>query len=158
MNFIPILLTAVLLGTAHAASPVQTKGSAVTIDLIAGQGSTNGGLNFNGGARGDRTFTVPLGATVTVKFKNMGIMPHSFVIRQGGAAPTDADASDAVFTSGYAPAKVEAGIRPGATTQVVFKASKAGSYYFVCGVPGHAMGGQYIRLVVSKAATVASFK
>lgn len=151
------LLLAASLGTTLAASPIQVKGNAVTLDLIAGQGSANGGLNFNGGAKGNRTFTVPLGSKVTVKFQNMGTVPHSFVIRKGGAVPTDADATDAAFPAAYAPSKVEAGITSGMTQQVTFTANKAGSYYFVCGVPGHAMAGQYINLVVSKTAKTASF-
>ncbi|GAA4018905.1 hypothetical protein GCM10022631_35070 [Deinococcus rubellus] len=153
------LLISALLGTALAApSPVQTKGHAVTLDLIAGQGSANGGMNFNGGAKGNRTFTVPLGSQVTIKFTNMGTLAHSFVIRKGGAAPTDADATDAVFPAAYAPARVEVGIKSGMHQQVTFTAKRAGSYYIVCGVPGHAMAGQYIRLMISKTAKVASFQ
>lgn len=153
-----VLLLAATLGTAFAASPVHMNGKAVTLDLIAGQGSANAGINFNGGARGNRTFTVPLGSRVTIHFRNMGMVPHSFVIRKGGAAPTDADATDAAFAAAYAPSKVEAGLKPGAAQNVTFSANKAGSYYFVCGVPGHALAGQYINLVVSKTATTASFR
>lgn len=155
---IPLVLSVALIaGSSLAASPVRSSGSAVTLDLIAGQGGANGGLNFNGGYKGSKTFTVPLGSKVTVKFQDMGMMPHSFVIRRGNAVPTDADVSDAAFPRAYAPSKVEAGIKPGTTSQVVFSANKAGSYYIVCGVPGHAMAGQYIRLVISKTARAASF-
>lgn len=145
-------------GNTLAASPVQMSRTAVTLDLIAGQGGANGGLNFNGGFKGRKTFTVPLGSTVTVKFQNMGAAPHSFVIRKGGAVPTDADATDAAFPAAYAPSKVEAGIKMGTVQNVTFKANKAGAYFVVCGVPGHAMAGQYINLVISKTAKTASFK
>lgn len=152
-----ILLLTASVGTTLAASPVQTSGQKVTLSLIAGQGTANGGLNFNGGFKGNKTFTVPLGSTVRIDFQNMGNMPHSFVLRQGGAVPTDADASDAAFPGAYAPMKVEAGLKTGQHQLVTFKANKAGSYYLVCGIPGHALGGQYINLVVSKTAKVASF-
>jgi uncharacterized cupredoxin-like copper-binding protein len=154
--FSVICLTAAL-GTAFAASPVHTRGHAVTLDLISGQGTANGGLNFNGGFKGSKTFTVPLGSVVTVDFQNMGMLPHSFVIRKGGAVPTDADSTDAAFPAAYAPMKVEAGLKTGKSQKVTFRANKAGSYYIVCGVPGHAMGGQYINLVISKTARTASF-
>jgi uncharacterized cupredoxin-like copper-binding protein len=152
-----ILCLSAALGTAFAASPVNTSGHAVTLDLISGQGTANGGLNFNGGFKGSKTFTVPLGSVVTVNFQNMGTLAHSFVISKGGAVPTDADATDAAFPAAYAPMKVEAGLKTGMTQKVTFKANKAGAYYIVCGVPGHAMGGQYIHLVISKTARTASF-
>lgn len=156
-SVLSVLCLTAALGIAFAASPVHTSGHAVTLDLISGQGSSNGGLNFNGGFKGSRTFTVPLGSVVTVNFQNMGALAHSFVIRKGGAVPTDADATDAAFPAAYAPMKVEAGLTSGKTRKVTFTANKAGAYYIVCGVPGHAMGGQYINLVISKTAKTASF-
>lgn len=152
-----VLCLTAALGIAFAASPVHTSGRAVTLDLISGQGSANGGLNYNGGFKGSKTFTVPLGSMVTINFQNMGALAHSFVIRKGGAVPTDADATDAAFQAAYAPMKVEAGLKAGKTQRVTFTANRAGAYYIVCGVPGHAMGGQYINLVISKMAKTASF-
>lgn len=158
MRKVLFLVLAASLGSVFAASPVATQGKNVTLDLLAGQGSANGGLNFNGGAKGDKTFTVPLGSVVTVKFQNLGVMPHSFVFTKGGAAPKDAEVEDAVFKGAYAPKNVEAGLGPKGTASVTFTANKAGSYYIVCGVPGHAPAGQYINFVVSKTAKTASFK
>lgn len=154
---IPLLLMASL-GGALAASPVMTMGKNVTLDLVSGQGMTNNGLNFNGGYKANKTFTVPLGSTVTVKFRNAGMMPHSFVVTKGGAAPKDAEVVDAVFKGAYGPAEVEKGLKPGGNLTATFTANKAGSYYIVCGMPGHAPAGQYINLVVSKTAKTASFK
>ena len=150
-------LLALTLGGALAQSPTMTTGKNVTLDLNAGQGQSNNGLNFNGGYKGDKTFTVPLGARVTVKFHNAGMMPHSFVV-VGAAAPKDAEVADAVFKGAYAPSNVEAGLQPGGSATVKFAANKAGTYSIVCGVPGHAAAGQYIKLVVSKTVKAASFK
>lgn len=152
------LFLTVSLSGALAASPVMTMGKNVTLDLEAGQGMVNNGLNFNGGYRANKTFTVPLGAKVTVKFHNAGMMPHSFVVTRGGPAPKDAEVEDAVFKGAYGPAEVEKGLKPGGTLTATFTANKAGSYYIVCGMPGHAPGGQYINLVVSGTAKTASFK
>jgi plastocyanin len=131
-SVLSVLCLTAALSTALAASPVHTSGHALTLDLISGQGGANGGLNFNGGFKGSKTFTVPLGSVVTVNFQNMGTLTHSFVIRKGGAIPTDADATDAAFPAAYAPMKVEAGLKTGMTQKVTFTANKAGAYSIVC--------------------------
>lgn len=152
------LLLLLSLGGAFAAAPVMTMGKNVTLDLEAGQGMVNNGLNFNGGYKSNKTFTVPLGSRVTVKFHNAGMMPHSFVVTKGGPAPKDAEVEDAVFKGAYGPAEVEKGLKPGGTLSATFTANEAGSYYIVCGMPGHAPAGQYINLVVSGTAKTASFQ
>ncbi|HEX6965219.1 MAG TPA: sulfocyanin-like copper-binding protein, partial [Gemmatimonadaceae bacterium] len=52
----------------------------VAITLISAATSTNGGLNFNGGSKGDQTITVPVSWTVRIAFRNHDIIPHSALV------------------------------------------------------------------------------
>lgn len=128
----------------------ERKTAALTV--VAGQGDANGGLNFNGAASGERTFTVPLGWTVELKFSNAGSMPHSAVVVAGTSVP-------AKLTPAFEGAASRT-LRPGEEGQTLrFVAGRAGEYLLACGVGQHAAGGgQYLRFVVSVAAKEASYK
>jgi|GEM_PF-2326062 len=125
-----------------------------TLTIIAGQGDVNGGLNFNGAANGTRTFTVPLGWTVNVKFSNAGTMPHNVVLLTGSKPPANiAAARPALSTVATKP------IQQGDPAQTLtFKATRTGTYVLACGVGQHAARGQYLRLVVSATAKEATYK
>ena len=45
-----------------------------------------------------------------------------------------------------------------AASTAKFKASTAGSYLIICGVPGHALGGQYLGLKVVAGAKAATYQ
>jgi sulfocyanin len=128
-----------------------------TLRIIAAYGSNNGGMNFNGGARGDQTITIPVGWTVKSHVVNRDAIPHSaIVIADVTPLPVIPDnpaiprAYTAHLTDGLAP-------QDGAD-DMTFKPSKAGSYVLVCGVPGHGPSGMWIHLVVSSDATVPAYK
>ncbi|MFC4426727.1 sulfocyanin-like copper-binding protein [Deinococcus navajonensis] len=123
--------------------------------VIAQSDSSNSGLNFNGASQGGKTFTVPLGWTVRIQYKNAGPMPHSLVVVPAGAPVLSYDQAAAAFKGAASPDPVKGVVKQATLT---FKASKAGKYLLICGVPGHGMGGQYINLEVSPAAKAASFK
>jgi len=48
---------------------------------------------------------------------------------------------------------VTAGLPPGGTDNTTFVAEDAGWYWVLCGVPGHAIAGEWIGLKVDPAAT-----
>jgi hypothetical protein len=50
------------------------------------------------------------------------------------------------------------GLRPGQGDRTTFTADEAGWYWMLCGVPGHALGGEYIGLRVDPEATTAGVK
>ena len=52
----------------------------VTLKIFAAHGSTNGGMNLNGGANGSQTITVPVGWTVAMTFTNEDAIPHSAIL------------------------------------------------------------------------------
>ena len=51
---------------------------------------------------------------------------------------------------------VTEGLSPGQTDQTTFVADEAGYYWLLCGVPSHALEGEWIELRVDPAATTAS--
>jgi len=128
------------------------------LQVIAGYGSANGGFNFDGGFKGNKTFVVPFGWTVKIEFKNLGTMPHSLiVIPKVAKIPLEITPGMAAFPHAYTK-DLNVGIPPKSPVEtIVFKADRAGDFYLICGVPGHGVAGQYINLVVSKAAKAARF-
>ncbi|AFZ68322.1 sulfocyanin-like copper-binding protein [Deinococcus peraridilitoris] len=121
------------------------------LTVVAGQGDANGGLNFNGAAKGEKTFTVPLGWRVELKYSNAGAMPHSVILVAGDKLP-------ARLTPAFPGASSKVSSAGDAVQTVRFRASKAGEYLLVCGVGQHASRGQFLRFVVSPDAKEASFK
>lgn len=117
--------------------------------LEAGQGSDNGGFNFDGSDNGNLTYTVPTGWKVTINLKNAGTFPHSAVVTKAwdDVAP--------VFSGASSPNPLT-GLAPGQTQIFAFTASRSGRYTLVCAVPGHAPEGMWIRFVVSGSAQKAS--
>jgi len=127
----------------------------VTIKLIAALGSANGGMNFNGRSRGDLTITVPVGWQVRMPFENKDAIPHSAIVLANKfplPLTPDAPAIARAYTN-----EVTAGLPTGGTDVLDFKAAPAGSYLIVCGVPGHAPSGMYIKFVVSATAKVPNY-
>jgi sulfocyanin len=128
----------------------------ITLQVNAAEGSVNGGMNFNGGARGDQTITVPQGWTVHLNFLNKDAIPHSAIVIPN-AQPLPAIPQEPALAGAYT-RDVTAGIPTDGTDQTTFKASKPGSYLLACGVPGHAPSGMYVNFVVSPDATAPSYK
>lgn len=127
----------------------------VTISLAAALGGFNGGMNFNGGAKGDQTITVPLGWSVHMPFVNKDAIPHSAIIL-ADAMPLPMAPENPAIARAYTN-DLTAGLPTGGTDTMDFKASRAGKYLIVCGVPGHGPSGMYIKFVVSDKATVPAY-
>lgn len=86
--------------------------------------------------------TAPAGGEVEVTLNNVGALEHSWTLVGSGvdvATVTDADALDGATTGTVA---------AGETGTVTFTAPAAGSYQFVCTVPGHAAAGMVGTLTV----------
>jgi len=113
----------------------------VTVNLVAGQGASANGFNFNGYANGDMHIQVPTGWRVKVSMVDQSQTPHSALIvpwnqRQGGMLQP-------AFT-GSAPADFRSGMEQGDDPLTfTFTAGKAGQYAIVCGVPGHIDAGMW---------------
>lgn len=126
---------------------VNAAAKKVSIKLYAAYGSVNGGMNFNGGANGDQTITIPLGWSVHIAFQNKDAIPHSAILLPDHMPLPGQPDSPAI--AGAYTKDVTAGIPTDGTDTMDFTAKPAGHYLIVCGVPGHAPSGMYIKFVVS---------
>jgi sulfocyanin len=168
--------------TAPPANPSQwvaTTGKTVHLTLIAGYNNANAGFNFDGGARGQMTVTVPLGAKVIATFKNAATTPHDvLVVPYQKTLPTHsvppafagACYGSPVCGSGGGGSSGPGGAPPGNGTPgpggspqganqagtFSFVAGKVGTYMIICGYPGHAIAGMWDTFVVSSTAKAAS--
>lgn len=126
---------------------VNAAAKKVSINLFAAYGSANGGMNFNGGSKGDQTITVPLGWSVHVAFQNKDAIPHSAILL-ADHLPLPAQPDNPAIARAYTK-DVTGGIPTDGTDTMDFTATPAGNYLIVCGVPGHGPSGMYIKFVVS---------
>jgi len=123
------------------------------IQIVAGATADNSGFNFDGYAKGQATFTVPVHWSVDIEYKNLAALPHSMAIADGHTAPAKLE------TFGFAP--VTSANVIGGTINKNFQllgmvADHAGSFYLDCLVPGHLASGMWDNFVVSATATTAS--
>jgi nitrite reductase (NO-forming) len=87
--------------------------------------------------------SVKAGQEVEVTFTNAGALQHSWtLIREGAdvATATEADVLNNASTG-----KTD----PGESGSVIFTAPQAGTYQFICTVPGHAAAGMVGTLTVT---------
>jgi FtsP/CotA-like multicopper oxidase with cupredoxin domain len=143
--------------TTAAQPPVVTSDAAtktVKVGFVAGHGTHNNGLNYNGDAKGEKTLTVPLGWTVEVSLSNAGRLPHDFAIVNGTTVPANIGTARLAFPD--AASKV---ITTGATADTVkFTASRPGTYLILCRVGRHAANGMYVKLTVANGVKAVSYK
>jgi hypothetical protein len=110
---------------------------------------------INGERQGSVQIVVPLNWTVQWAWVNGdSSAPHSLVVMaereklplEGGRPALDNAWSRAVTT----------GLKPGQKDNTTFTADQAGWYWMLCGVPGHAIAGEWIGLKVDREATTVS--
>lgn len=120
----------------HAASRT------VDLTLIAADGESNSGFNFDDYGRGELLVSVPRGWRVTVHFQNDGPLRNSCAVVAGP------DATTVAFPGATTPNPVS-GLAAGARATFSFTASRAGSYRFASIVPGHEAARMWDVLVVT---------
>ncbi len=118
------------------------------------QAGVGGGLNFNGTSPGP-TLKAPLNDWVWLTFSvasDAGVQ-HSWVLVQSSVAKVSAPDYTPVFANASTP-NPTAGSPIGATVNVVFKATTAGDYMYICEVPGHFEAGMYGSFIVGNSTNV----
>jgi hypothetical protein len=127
----------------------------VTIALVVTPGA--GGALINGGRAGDLQVIVPLGWTVQWDWRSAdSTTPHSLVVMEE-REKLPPEGGRAVFTNAMTK-QVTAGMPAGEVDRTTFTADQAGWYWLLCGVPGHALGGEYVGLRVDPEARTAGVK
>ena len=132
---------------------VDAGSKTVEFKIVAAQTDANASLNFNGYAKGDMTLVVPAGWHVKVDFSNNdSSVPHSLVVTAvQKSLPIEVNEKQAAFRGAFTTSPVS-GIVAGKTLNFEFSADKAGKYWLVCGVPGHAVQGMWDYLEISSSA------
>ena len=152
------LVTLGLVITAATLVPGVSTGATphtVRITLVAGKTQANGGFNFDGYAKGAMTLTVPVGWKVEVEFENAAPLPHSLAVTPFRETQPAGGITAPAFLGG-ATADLIGGLPRGAKTVLTFVASRPGRYELACGVPGHAVIGMWVSLIVSATARQAT--
>jgi hypothetical protein len=129
----------------------------VTLALRVTPAPDDGAALINGHRGGDLQIVVPLGWTVQWDWQSAdSTAPHSLVVMaEREKLPTEG--GRAAFTNAMTRMLTD-GLRPGQGDRTTFAADEAGWYWMLCGVPGHALGGEYIGLRVDPEATTAGVK
>jgi len=127
----------------------------VHVALEASVGGNNGGMNFNGSAKGAATMIVPSGWNVRMHFTNLDAIPHSAIIITE-QDPLPAFPETPAFAGAYT-RDLTGGLATSQTDDVTFTAAPAGKYILVCGVPGHGPSGMWVRFEVAGNASAPSY-
>jgi hypothetical protein len=134
----------------------DTAGRTVTIALQVTPASGGPAL-INGRHNGALQIVVPLGWTVQWDWRSAdSTSPHSLVVlTEREKLPLEGGRE--AFTNARTRA-VTAGLPAGQVDRTTFTADEAGWYWLLCGVPGHAIAGEYLGLRVDPEAKTASVK
>ena len=129
----------------------------VDLTIIAAFDQSNSGFNFNGGSHGGHRITVPTGWTVRLTFINRDVIPHSVaVVQEQKVVPMYI--TRPAF-SGAASGALQRGLPAGGRQDdIAFVARTPGAYLIACGIPGHAVLGSYVQLIVSSSVTVPTYE
>lgn len=128
---------------------VDSAGQTVSLALEAQPGGPDGIATLNGLDHGAAQLVVPFGWTVKWTWVNRdSSQAHSLVVMaereklplEGGRPALDNAMSRAVT----------AGLKVGQRDVTTFTADQAGWYWLLCGVPGHALRGEWIGLKVDR--------
>lgn len=119
------------------------------LELVAGP------FIFNDASQGPAGFTIPGNAKVIINFVNKDGTPHSAEVISG-EEPIPNQAVDPAIPRAYTK-KLQEGMAQEDTDAMTFTVPDSGRYRIICGVPGHAISGMWLWLVVDPAAKTATF-
>ena len=141
---IAILIVVIIIGSVYYFETAQTPkaGSGTPITLYVGEinattygfGNSSSTLTSNPGP----TITLVAGQTYAMTVHNIGTMQHNWAIVN--AKSTGANVQWGAVT---------APINARASGEVTFKAGQAGSYFYICQVPGHVAIGLWGQVIVN---------
>jgi hypothetical protein len=135
----------------------DTAGRTVTIAFQVTPGTGGGPALLNGHHNGALQIVVPLGWTVQWDWRSAdSTSPHSLVV-MAEREKLPLEGGREAFTNAMTRA-VTAGLPAGQGDRTTFTADEAGWYWLLCGVPGHAIAGEYLGLRVDPEAKTASVK
>jgi uncharacterized cupredoxin-like copper-binding protein len=133
---------------------VDSAARTVTITLVVTPAPDGGAALINGYRNGEVQIVVPLNWTVQWEWRSAdSTKPHSLVVMaEREKLPTEG--GQPAFPNAMT-RMVKTGLPAGQADQTTFTADQAGWYWMLCGVPGHALAGEYIGLRVDPEAKTA---
>jgi hypothetical protein len=136
-------------------SDSASRTATVSLEVTKPAGAASGLINGSG--NGEVRLVVPLGWTIKWNWRNAdSTAPHSLAVMvQREKIPLEGGRP--AFTNAMT-RMVTAGLPAGQSDQTTFEADESGWYWLLCGVPGHALGGEWIELRVDPEANAASVR
>jgi Sulfocyanin (SoxE) domain len=136
---------------------IDSANKATTLTLEVTTQPNAPSARINGYRNGEAKIVVPVGWTVRWNWRNADTAsPHSLVVMvQREKIPLEGGRS--AFSNAMTRMVTE-GLPPGQKDQTTFVAEEAGWYWLMCGVPGHALAGEWIELRVDPDAKLPSAK
>ena len=133
---------------------VDSAGKIATLTLETTSGNGAPSALIGGSRNGETRIVVPLGWTVKWNWRNadaggshsLVVMVQREKIPLEGGRPSLANAMSRMIAEG---------LPPGQTDQTAFVAEEAGWYWLMCGVPSHALAGEWIEFRVDPEARTA---
>jgi hypothetical protein len=127
------------------------------LDLVVTRPAGAPSALINGQRAGGVQVVVPLGWTVTWEWQSLdSAAAHSLVVMaEREKLPTEGGRP--AFANGMTRSLAD-GLAAGQRDQTTFVAEEAGWYWLLCGVPGHALEGEYIGLRIDPDAKMAGIK
>lgn len=131
---------------------VDAAGRTVTLALEVTRPDGAASALLNGEHDGSVQVSVPRGWTVVWRWTNAdGSAPHSLVVMQE-REKLPMEGGRPAFTNAMS-RSVTVGLPSGGKDDTRFEAEEAGWFWVLCGVPGHAIAGEWIGLKVDPAAS-----
>jgi hypothetical protein len=168
LSLLTLLLGAPAVASAQSAAPAPAAASEawlvgdsaarrVQLSLTVTRPAGAASALINGQRQGGVQVVVPVGWSVAWDWRSAdSTSPHSLVVMAEreklpaeGGSPAFINAMTRSVTTGLTPAQGD---------RTTFEAEQAGWYWLLCGVPGHAIAGEWIGLKVDAEATTAAVK
>ena len=146
-------VTAVPVTWVIADSAARTVNLALEVTAPAGSPSAL----LNGYREGDVQIVVPLRWTVVWDWRSADSAGRHSLVLMAEREKLPTEGGRPAFTNAMS-RSVTAGVAAGQSDRTTFEAEEAGWYWLLCGVPGHAIAGEWIELRVDPEATTAGVK
>ena len=127
----------------------------ITLEVTAPAGSPSALLN--GYREGGVQIVVPLRWTVTWDWRSADSAGKHSLVLMAEREKLPTEGGRPAFTNAMS-RSVTTGLAAGQADHTTFEAEESGWYWLLCGVPGHAIAGEWIALRVDPEATTAGVK